>query len=205
MFDLDPVNWLRNSPFLSSQGFCPPCFVNKVFGSREFSLRIRIATAQLFRSQRPRVCFQTVVRALCRNIVPLLPFHLRLTPLKPQCYLIFTISCLISTSIFPLLDRESQTTVWKPRFFGESLRGNTIRGNRTESLWEGNLPLRGSLRGSLKTSGKCLRAPLKISENHPSQRPSQRQISLSEALGPVAPNRVSPWTLSEIYRTMEWT
>ena len=25
-----------------------------------------------------------------------------------------------------------------------------------------------------------------------SQRPSQRQISLSEALGPVAPNRVAP-------------
>ena len=28
---------------------------------------------------------------------------------------------------------------------GESSRGNTIRGNRAESLWEGNLPLRGSL------------------------------------------------------------
>ena len=34
----------------------------------------------------------------------------------------------------------------------ESSRGNTIRGNKTESLWEGNLPLRGSLRGPLKTS-----------------------------------------------------
>ena len=29
-------------------------------------------------------------------------------------------------------------------------RGNTIRGNRTERFWEGNLPLRGSLRGSLR-------------------------------------------------------
>ena len=34
-------------------------------------------------------------------------------------------------------------------FVGVS-RGNTIRGNRTERFWEGNLPLRGSLRGSLR-------------------------------------------------------
>ena len=31
--------------------------------------------------------------------------------------------------------------------FGERLRGNTVRDNRTESLWEGSRPLRGSLRG----------------------------------------------------------
>ena len=43
-------------------------------------------------------------------------------------------------------------------------RGNTIRGNRTESLWEGNLPLRGSLRGPLHIS-KSLWKPLKTSEN----------------------------------------
>ena len=36
------------------------------------------------------------------------------------------------------------------RSLGERLRCNTIRGNRTESLWEGNLPLRGSLRGPLR-------------------------------------------------------
>ena len=86
---------------------------------------------------------------------------------------------------------------------GESSRGNTIRGNRTESLWERNLPLR----GPLKTSEKSLKnsanfwKPLETSKNlskplntlsKPSlseacQRPSQRQISLSEALGPVAP------------------
>ena len=35
-------------------------------------------------------------------------------------------------------------------FLGERLRGNTIRGNRPERFWEGNLPLRGSLRGSLR-------------------------------------------------------
>ena len=45
--------------------------------------------------------------------------------------------------------------------FGESSRGNTIRSNRTDSLWEGNLPLRGSLRGPLKTS----RETLKTSKN----------------------------------------
>ena len=38
----------------------------------------------------------------------------------------------------------------EPSIFKESPRGNTIRGNRTESLWEGNLPLIGSLRGPLK-------------------------------------------------------
>ena len=47
----------------------------------------------------------------------------------------------------------------------------------------------------------ALKKPLKTSENRPSQRPcqgpSQRQISLSEALGPVAPNGVAPYTLSE--------
>ena len=73
-------------------------------------------------------------------------------------------------------------------------RGNTIRGNRPESLWEGNLPLRGALKIS-KNLWKPLKnfwKPLKASENPPSQRPSQRQISHSEALGPVAPNRVAP-------------
>ena len=39
-------------------------------------------------------------------------------------------------------------------YLRESSRGNTIRGNRTERLWEGTLPLRGSLRGPLKTSEK---------------------------------------------------
>ena len=33
---------------------------------------------------------------------------------------------------------------------GGGLRGNTIRGNRPERFWEGNLPLRGSLRGPLR-------------------------------------------------------
>ena len=32
-------------------------------------------------------------------------------------------------------------------------KGQHDRGNRTESLWEGNLPLRGSLRGSLRGRG----------------------------------------------------
>ena len=36
-------------------------------------------------------------------------------------------------------------------FFGKVSRGNTIRGNRTERFLRGeNLPLRGSLRGSLR-------------------------------------------------------
>ena len=51
------------------------------------------------------------------------------------------------------------------------------RGNRIESLWEGNLPLRGSLKGPL-------RDPLT----------GRWQISLSEALSAVAPHRFAPWT-----------
>ena len=49
------------------------------------------------------------------------------------------------------------------------------RGNRTKTLWER------FFRGFQRSS----------------QRPSQRQISLSEALSPVAPNRVAPWTYSK--------
>ena len=93
--------------------------------------------------------------------------------------------------------------------FGESSRGNTIKGNRTESLWEEiclweglweNLwkPLKNlwkplkrlwkpqktseNLSKPLRTSKK----PLKISENPPSQRPSQRQIS-SQRLSVLLP------------------
>ena len=65
---------------------------------------------------------------------------------------------------------------------GESLRGKWKGANRTESLWEGNLPLRGSLRGRVFRGF---------------QRSSQRQISLSEALSPVSPKRVAPWTFSK--------
>ena len=69
---------------------------------------------------------------------------------------------------------------WGPKW-GISSGGNTIRGNKTESLWEGNLPLRGSLRGPLKISenlrkiSENLCKPLKTSKKlwkPPSQRPS---------------------------------
>ena len=54
---------------------------------------------------------------------------------------------------------------------GESSRGNTNKGNRMESVWEGNLPLRGYLRRPLKTSeilwktSENLWKPLKTSKN----------------------------------------
>ena len=41
---------------------------------------------------------------------------------------------------------------WPRNWIGERLRGKTIRGNRTESLREENLPPRGSPRGPPKTS-----------------------------------------------------
>ena len=60
-------------------------------------------------------------------------------------------------------------------------RGNTIRGNRNQSPWERNLPLRGSLRGPLKTPEKSL----KTFENPPkTSRKSENfwKPSLSETL-----------------------
>ena len=87
--------------------------------------------------------------------------------------------------------------------FGERFRGNTIRGNRPERFWEGNLPLRGSLRGFLRGSlrgflrgslrGRFLEDFRGFSEvfQRPSQRPSQSAILLSE-LQVVLPLIVSP-------------
>ena len=78
-----------------------------------------------------------------------------------------------------------------PLKLGENSRGNTIRGNRTESLWEGNLPLRGSLSQRFLEGFRRFRGFQRFVRGF--QRwPSQRQISLSEALSPVAPNRVAP-------------
>ena len=51
--------------------------------------------------------------------------------------------------------------IFEAIFVGVS-RGNTIRGNRTERFWEGNLPLRGSLRGSLR--GRVFRGFQRFSE-----------------------------------------
>ena len=117
--------------------------------------------------------------------------------------------------------------------FRREFKGQHDRGNRTESLWEGNLPLRGSLRGPVRgrlfrdfsevLRGfqrllEVLRGFRRFSEvfrgfkrllrgfqrflrgfQRFSQRPSQRQISLSEALGPVAPIRVAPWTFAKFW------
>ena len=66
---------------------------------------------------------------------------------------------------------------------GERLRGNRNRGNRPERFWEGNLPLRGSLRGrafrALQRFSEAFRGPLRGFQR-PSQSPSQSAISLSE-------------------------
>ena len=83
-------------------------------------------------------------------------------------------------------------------FVGVS-RGNTIRGNRTERFWEGNLPLRGSLRGSLRGRvsevfrgferfSEGLRGFWRFSEvfQRPSQRPSQSPFS-SQSCGSCCP------------------
>ena len=42
----------------------------------------------------------------------------------------------------------------------ERLRGNRNTGNKTDSLWEGNLPPRGSLRGPLENLCKPLKTSL---------------------------------------------
>ena len=52
------------------------------------------------------------------------------------------------------LEKDNLAEPWNAGSFrvclGERLRGNTIRGNRPERFWEGNLPLRGSPRGPLR-------------------------------------------------------
>ena len=89
--------------------------------------------------------------------------------------------------------------IWKFCKFDcrREFKGTHDRGNRTESLWEGNLPLRGSLRGRVS---KAFRGFQRFSEvlrgvfrgfQRSSQRPSQGQI-------PVAPHRVAPWAFSKI-------
>ena len=91
-------------------------------------------------------------------------------------------------------------------------RGNRIRGNKTERFWEGNLPLRGSLRGSLRGRvsevfrgferfSEGLRGFQRFSEvfQRPSQRPSQSAIFLSE-LRVVLPLIVLPLKTPAILR-----
>ena len=79
--------------------------------------------------------------------------------------------------------------------FGESLRGKWIGAagprapEREICLWEG---LWEDLWDAFRGFQKCFRGFQKSS-----QRPSQRQISLSKAPNPVAPDRVAPWTFSK--------
>ena len=92
---------------------------------------------------------------------------------------------------------------------GGVLRGNTIRGNRPERFWEGNLPLRGSLRGPLRGMvSELFRAFQRFLEVFRGfQRFSEVFRGFSKALsetlsechfplrvaGRVAPSRVAPW------------
>ena len=64
-------------------------------------------------------------------------------------------TCLVASALVEILEKVQGA--------------NTNRGNRTESLWAGNLPPRGSLRGPLKTSQKSLKT-------------SQKSLKTSESL-----------------------
>ena len=64
--------------------------------------------------------------------------------------------------------------------------------------------LRGTPSQVPKNTQKALRETSENLWNPPSQRPSQRQISLSEPLRPVAPNGVAPWTFSEFCKRWVW-
>ena len=75
----------------------------------------------------------------------------------------------------------------------EGLRGNTSGGNKTESLQEENLPLRGSPtsvrkppRGTLVMKAKSKKERLGALWRS-SRRRSRRKIFLSATFGPVAP------------------
>ena len=69
--------------------------------------------------------FQTVVRVLWGNEIPIPPSNLYFTSILPLLNLVFT-------SIKPLLSRQSRPTVWKPRFtdpcIGHFLRGRSLKG-----------------------------------------------------------------------------
>ena len=97
----------------------------------------------------------------------------------------------------------------------ECLRGNMIRGNRTESLWEGK---RVSERVSeSRCVQRVFRGPLRDPLRDPlrGRFPSQRLSVLlplvvgfqrfSEALSPVAPSHVAPWTFSKMRQAMSTT
>ena len=80
-------------------------------------------------------------------------------------------------------------------YIGERLIGNTIGGKRTESLREQNLPPR----GSPKRPALCDLIFITSVPLGGFRRPSRRKIFLLETLGPVAPNRVAPQSVSKKY------
>ena len=81
------------------------------------------------------------------------------------------------------------------KLLGESSRGNTNRGNTSESLWEGNLPLRGSLRGPLRTSEKSLKTSEKTLKRDPlrGRFPSQRLSAPIVLPLKLSPNHAAFW------------
>ena len=119
----------------------------------------------------------------------LFPSFSTLFPFRP----LFTLLPLLPSSPLSL---SPALTPGKLRFrypsdFGERLRGNTIRGHRTESLREENRPLKGSLRGRFFGDFQRFLAVFIVFQSfseifrgfqRSSQRPSQRQIFLSEIL-----------------------
>ena len=89
-----------------------------------------------------------------------------------------------------------------------TLRGKWHSERVSERAFEKPLKTSKNLWTPLKTS-QALSKPLKTSENlwnppsqRSSQRPSQRQICLSEHLSPVAPNRVAPWNSYNIFQVL---
>ena len=110
------------------------------------------------------------------------------------------------------LDRKTTITIFRSKqlyfepsayFFWGKVQGAARLGakglrasEREICLWEG-------LWEDLCKPLKNLWKPLKISEDPPSQRPFQRQISLSKALGPVAPSHL-PLKLSVCFCGVAW-
>ena len=81
---------------------------------------------------------------------------------------------------------------------GESSRGNTIRGNRIESLWEGNLPLSERTSENLWRISENLWRLLKTSEDlwKPPLRDPLRGRFLSQRLSVLLPLFICPLKLS---------
>ena len=196
----------------------PPLFQPFVQELSEHGLQITVCESPGFAAESKR-CGKTTFSG-CTQFNCTLPLHFRWKYYFYQVWLVVEgyYRAIIDYHDPPPRKGNENMEGMVKTLFGESSRGNTIRGNRTESLWEEiclweglwedlwkplkklSKPLKTSenLWKPLKTSQKPLKNLWKPSSQRPSQRPSQRQIS-SQRLSVLLPLLVLPLKLSPNY------